>query len=321
MSGKIVLMGLDGACPDIINAEIAAGQLPNFERLRNTGVFTDNLPFPSSVTPGNWISIASGAKPWSHGISDFCMHTLGKSLSESHAVFKKGSFNPVQLVWDAFANRGRRAATISFPGALPQTEPLHLAIGNSGEPTENADPWTIAPSRALVAGCAPTGPYGWQEYETVQLMPAGSPPPVTGFVVRWLVNFSVRGSNRGYGDSHDFTLYLGTHTDGLGAVLRDGDRFFKLLLCQWSPWLERPFTRDVSILQTWTQSPLSYGPIVGQFRVRLTRLNLNRNELLLYLSPVYPKYDFSSDPETTRGLQDAYGLGSPPLFGQKVVVL
>lgn len=304
---KMILMGLDGACPDIVNAEIAAGRLPHFKRLRNTGVSADNLPFPSSVTPGNWTSIASGAKPWRHGISDFCMHMPGKPLSEMHMVFKKDSFNSVQLVWDAFASRGRRAATMSFPGALPQTEPLHLAIGNSGEPAENADPWTIAPSRALVTGCTPTGPYGWQEHETVELMPVGSPQPMTGFVTRWRINFDVKGSNRGYGGTHDFTLYLGTHADGPGAILRDGNRFHVLRLCQWSPWLERPFSRDAAMLQKWTQTPLHPGPVVGEFRFRLSRLDLNSGVLLLYISTVYPKYDFSSQREVTRALRDTYG--------------
>ncbi|MBI5724465.1 MAG: alkaline phosphatase family protein [Planctomycetes bacterium] len=304
---KMILLGLDGVCPDIISAEIAAGRLPNFERLRDAGVCADNLPFPSSVTPGNWTSIASGTKPWRHGISDFCMHTPGQPLPESHSVFKKNSFNPVELAWDAFARRGRHAATMSFPGALPQTEPMHLAIGNSGEPAENADPWTIAASRALAAGCSPTGPYAWQEHETVELGPAAEPPPVSGFTARWLVNFSVKGSNRGYGGKHDFAIYPGNFADGPGAVLRDGDLFHSLRLRQWSPWLERSFTRDPAVLQNWVQAPLRAGPVAGEFRVRLTRLDLNKGVLLLYISTVYPRYDFSSRPDTTKGLREALG--------------
>jgi len=115
MSGKMILMGLDGACPDIIEAEMASGRMPNFKRLRDRGVSARNLPFPSSVTPGNWTSIASGTKPWTHGISDFCMHSPGMPLSEMHMVFKKNTFNPVELIWDAYARRGLCAATMSFP--------------------------------------------------------------------------------------------------------------------------------------------------------------------------------------------------------------
>jgi|GEM_PF-1864274 len=303
---KIILLGLDGACPDIIDAAIESGRLPNFRKLRERGVSTYNLPFPSAVTPGNWTSIASGTKPWTNGISDFCMHTSGAPLSEMHAVFKKDAFNPIELLWDAYARRNRRAATIAYPGALPQTEVLHLAIGNSGEPAENADPWTIAPSRALVAGCEPCGPYGWKEYESVNLRPiTTSPQP--DFKVQFEMHFVIQGKNRGYAGTHDFTLFLGTFADGPGAILRDGDALYPLRPNQWSPWLEKPFERDPTVLQKWVTQPLIPGLVSGEFRMRLTRLDLDRSVLLLYISTVYPKYDFSSDPALTKSLRNTFG--------------
>ncbi|MBI4026536.1 MAG: alkaline phosphatase family protein [Verrucomicrobia bacterium] len=303
---KIILAGLDGACPDIIHAEIAAGRLPNFQRLCEDGVSASNLPFPSAVTPGNWISIASGTKPWTNGVSDFCMHTPGAPLSEMHGVFKKNAFNEVELIWDAYARRNRRAATIAYLGALPQTETFHLAIGSSGEPSENADPWTIAPSRALVAGCEPCGPYGWREHESADLRPiAGT--PLANFRARYETHFTVAAGNHGYAGAHDFTLYLGTFEDGPGAVLRDGVALHPLRLNQWSQWFEKPFERDPSVPQAWIAKPLAEGRVNGEFRMRLTRLDLERATLLLYISTVYPQYDFSSDPELTRSLRDAFG--------------
>jgi predicted AlkP superfamily phosphohydrolase/phosphomutase len=306
MSNKIILLGLDGACPDIIAAEIAAGRMPNFQRLRERGVSACNLPFPSSVTPGNWTSIASGTKPWNNGISDFCMRTPGAPLSEMHMVFKKNTFNPVELAWDAYARRGLRAATMSYPGALPQTEPLHLAIGSAGEPGENSDPWTIAPSRALVCGCEPSDPYGWKEHEPVALQPT-TESPCPGFTACYKLDFAINGVNRGYSGEHACSLYVGRFADGAGAILVDGTRIHPLHLHQWTPWLEKPFDRDVATLQPWVTHPLPSGPVSGQFRLRLTRLDLDRGVLLFYISTVYPTYDFSSEAALTRSLCDQLG--------------
>lgn len=306
MSGKMILLGLDGACPDIIETEIASGRMPNFKRLRDHGVSACNLPFPSSVTPGNWTNIASGTKPWTNGISDFCMHSPGAPLSEMHRVFKKNAFNPVELAWDAYARRGLRAATMSFPGSLPQTESFHLAIGNSGEPAENSDPWTIAPSRALVCGCEPCGPYGWKEHELVDLLPCQA-SPCTGFTTRCEVRFTIKGSNPGYAGEHAFALHVGTFAEGPEVVLVDGHAVYPLRLNQWSPWLEKPFERDATVFQQWVAKPLTTGPVTGEFRVRLTRLNLEQGILLLYISTVYPKFDFSSDAELTQSLRNELG--------------
>lgn len=316
---KIILLGLDGACPDIINAEIAAGRLPNFKRLREGGVSACNLPFPSSVTPGNWVSIASGTKPWTNGISDFCMRTPGASLAEKHGVFKKDAFNPVELIWDAYARRNRRAVTIAYPGALPQTETLHLAIGNSGEPAENADPWTIAPSRALVAGCEPCGPYGWKEHESAFLQPAANSPQ-PGFTARHEIRFAIEGRNAGYAGKHDFTLYTGTFPDGPGALLREGDAFHPLRLNQWSPWFAKPFERDPAVMQKLVKKSLKAGPVSGEFRLRLTRLEQDGKVLLLYISTVYPKCDFSSDPELTRSLRNSLGPYNDNLVSSRLLM-
>ena len=129
---KFILLGLDGACPDIISDGIAKGFLPNFKRLREMGCSADNLPFPSSVTPGNWTSIATGSKPWTHLISDFAVHTPGEELDELHMVFDKWSNDRAEFAWDYFADRGEKAATIHYPGSMPQTKPNHLAIGAYG---------------------------------------------------------------------------------------------------------------------------------------------------------------------------------------------
>lgn len=305
---KAIILGLDGACPDIINAKIKQGMLPNFERLREMGTRADNVPYPSAVTPGNWTSIATGTKPWTNGISDFCMHEIGTPLDERYSVFDKTVNNRAEFAWDALSDREKKTATIAFPGALPQTKPYHLAIGNYGFPTENADPWTIAPSRALVAGSLnPVGPYDWKEHEEVKLEPVTAKIDIQGFTAHNEITFSIRGTNEGYRGEHLFSLVVGRCDDEDGAVLVHGDTALLLQKNQWTPFIEKPFERDNAVLQKWLRKPLEQSAVTGEFRMRITELDVSKGELLLYISTVYPTYDFSTNPEFTRDLRDRFG--------------
>ncbi|MGQ9629452.1 MAG: alkaline phosphatase family protein [bacterium] len=305
---KFILLGLDGACPDIISKAIEDGLMPNFKRLKEMGCYADNVPFPSAVTPGNWTSIATGSKPTTHGISDFTMHTLGEPLDERHEVFSKVRNNRAEFVWDAYSDRGYKAAVVSFPGGLPQTKPNHLAIGNYGMPGENSDPYTIAPSRALVAGAlSPVGPYNWREHEAANLRPADEDPSIDGFIPKYSLDISIGATNPGYSGEHPLRLYLGVHNGKESGILIDGPRKLLVGKREWTPFIERRFARDNGTFQKWHLNPLDGDTVVGEFRMRIVEADLERGDLLLYISPIYPKYFFSSNPEISRDLRERFG--------------
>jgi len=304
---KFIVLGLDGACPDIIEKAIDDGLLPNFKRLREGGCRADNVPFPSAVTPGNWDSIATGAKPATIGISDFCVHTPGLPLDEKHGVFSKEACR-AEFLWDAYSDRGYRAATVSYHGSLPQTRPNHLAIGNSGVPAENGYPYTIAGVRSIVAGgYCPGDPYKWGEFEKVELVPASDDPGVEGFAPRYALELAISASNPGFSGEHPVRLYLGTRGGEPAAVLIDGERKHILGVREWSPFIEREFKRDNAEFQKWQSAPLEGDTVTGEFRFRVVRLDLASGQLLLHISPVYSKYWFSTEPDLVMPLRDRFG--------------
>ncbi|MFH1613744.1 MAG: alkaline phosphatase family protein [Planctomycetota bacterium] len=307
-SSKFIILGLDGCCPDIIDEAINDGLMPNFNRLREEGCWAHSVPFPSAVTPGNWTSIATGSRPVTYGISDFCMHTLGENLDEQHEVFSKKTNNLSEFVWDAYSDRGYKTATISFPAALPQTKVNHLAIGDYGMPRENSEPYILSSSRVLAAGNVnPVGPYNWCEHEKVSLFPADSNPAVEGFVPRFQLDFSVKAHNTNYKGKYPFRLYLGYSNDKAVGVIVEGQKKSVLEQELWSDYFEKSFKRNNSILQQWFLNPLQGDTIIGEFRFRIVKLDLQKSDLLLYISPVYPKYFFSSDISQTNGLRERLG--------------
>ena len=305
---KFIVLGLDGACPGIIDAAMADGLLPNFRRLCREGCWAENVPFPSAVTPGNWTSIATGSTPATHGISDFAMHAPGTPLDHNIEVFTKRNNHRAEFLWDAWSDRGRRAATLSYPAALPQTKPLHLAIGSYGRPLEGSPPWTIARSRAIVAGgLDPVGPYGWREHEAVSLAPADGDAGVEGFRARRAARFSVEARAAGYSGRHEMVLYLGTRGGKDVAVVAAGDERFVVGPREWTPYLARPFWRDAAVLQPWRTAGLAGETVVGEFRLRVVAWRADRGQLLLYLSDVYPRDEYTSDDEAGGRLRERFG--------------
>ncbi|MFZ2655207.1 MAG: alkaline phosphatase family protein [Victivallales bacterium] len=291
---KFIVLGLDGACPDIFEGKLSQGLMPNLKRLKEQGCWGDNIPFPSAVTPGNWTSIATGSKPSTHGISDFTMHTVGQPLDEHYDVFTKDRNNLAEFAWDAYSRRGLKTATIAYPGSLPQTEKKHLAIGNSGMPAENADPYTIAPSRALTAGSPnPVGPYGWQEHEKIDLQSTNDELGIAGFESRYFIDIRIKALNPGFKGEHGTRLYLGTLQQKVAGVLCCMNEKILLGIQEWTPFLDFSFSHETEI--------------IGQCRMRITTADLEKGNLLLYISTVYPKYYFSTNSADTDGLRDKLG--------------
>ena len=68
---KVVVIGLDGLEPSIVEAMLAKGELPNLARLRAMGSYTRMKTTYPAQTPVAWSSFATGVNPGGHGIFDF----------------------------------------------------------------------------------------------------------------------------------------------------------------------------------------------------------------------------------------------------------
>ena len=68
---KVIVIGLDGLEPTIVETMLAAGELPNLERLRAQGAFSRVATTTPAQTPVAWSTFATGTNPGGHGIFDF----------------------------------------------------------------------------------------------------------------------------------------------------------------------------------------------------------------------------------------------------------
>ncbi|MCX7017283.1 MAG: alkaline phosphatase family protein, partial [Candidatus Sumerlaeota bacterium] len=69
--GRVVVVGLDGQDPELTEAMMNRGELPNFARLRERGAFARLQTSLLSESPVAWSSFQTGSNPGKHRIFDF----------------------------------------------------------------------------------------------------------------------------------------------------------------------------------------------------------------------------------------------------------
>jgi predicted AlkP superfamily phosphohydrolase/phosphomutase len=114
-----MIIGFDGAFPKIVDRMATEGKLPVMASLMRRGVFADHclVPFPT-ITPPNWTTIATGAWPGTHGITDFCVHNPGDPLDVIHQGTRSDDCLSEHL-WTALQAAGKKAIVVNYPSSFP----------------------------------------------------------------------------------------------------------------------------------------------------------------------------------------------------------
>src|SRR5262249_36721875 len=68
---KVIVLGLDGLEPKIVDRLLCAGELPHLARLRAEGGYGRVATTCPAQTPVAWSTFATGTNPGGHGIFDF----------------------------------------------------------------------------------------------------------------------------------------------------------------------------------------------------------------------------------------------------------
>jgi predicted AlkP superfamily phosphohydrolase/phosphomutase len=131
---KVAVIGLDCALPHLIEKHISEGRLPTFKKLIQEGAFARNclVPYPT-ITPPNWASIATGAWPGTHGITDFHAHLPGTTPESSNVVQAFSSQRcKAEYIWDAADKAGKKCIVLNYPGSWPSNMKNGIMVGGSG---------------------------------------------------------------------------------------------------------------------------------------------------------------------------------------------
>lgn len=115
MTGRVVVLGFDGATWDLLDLLIQAGKMPNLASIAKRGIRGGLRSVSPPVTAPAWISMATGVNPGRHGCFDF-----------NRPEGSLGSLRPLQT-WDiaektfyeVLEERGLRTILVNLPGTFP----------------------------------------------------------------------------------------------------------------------------------------------------------------------------------------------------------
>ena len=145
MQKKVIVIGLDGLEPTIVESMLERGELPNLARIRNSGFYSRLRTTYPAQTPVAWSSFATGTNPGGHGIFDFISRDPQTYLPDaalSHFEPPKNLFaaprvvnqRKGELLWNALTKAGVPSVVLRCPCTFPPDEINGRMLAGVGVP-------------------------------------------------------------------------------------------------------------------------------------------------------------------------------------------
>lgn len=138
---RLLLIGIDGATPDLIRPWSERGDLPTLARVMRSGSAGPLVSVPNMITPAAWTSFATGCSPGRHGIFFFTERVPG-SYDER---FIKGGGRAVPPFWMLLGAQGLRTAVVNVPMTFPADPVNGIMVSGMDAPGMEAPGFTHPP--------------------------------------------------------------------------------------------------------------------------------------------------------------------------------
>ena len=136
---KIIVVGVDGMDPRLAKKYLDAGKMPNLKKLLERGSAREDLVMLGAVptiTPPQWTTLATGAYPGTHGITDFWnqhptdLDTLVYSLDSRNCK--------AEQLWNVTAEAGMKTLIWHWPGSSwpPSSDSPNLHVVEGTTPSD-----------------------------------------------------------------------------------------------------------------------------------------------------------------------------------------
>ena len=141
---RVIVIGLDGLEPKIVESMLEQGELPNLSKLRATGGYSRvRTTFPAQ-TPVAWSTFATGTNPGGHGIFDFIRRDPRTYLPDLalNRYEQKSAFLPPKVVnlrrgttvWDLLTAAGIPSVVLRCPCTYPPDNVRGRMLSGMGVP-------------------------------------------------------------------------------------------------------------------------------------------------------------------------------------------
>ena len=137
LANKILVLGIDGMDPKLTRKYVDQGIMPNVEKLINQGACRKDLVMlgaQPTVTPPMWTTMATGAYPYTHGIT--CFYRQSKEDLDVREYNLDSTNCHAEPLWNVFAEAGKKTLVWHWPGSSwpPTSDSPNLHVVDGTQP-------------------------------------------------------------------------------------------------------------------------------------------------------------------------------------------
>lgn len=115
---KILVLGIDGMDPRLSRYHLEQGYMPNLQKLLQRGSAREDLVLLGgmpTITPPMWTTLATGAYPMTHGITDFWRQDPKRLDMLNYAIDSR--LCRAEQLWNVTAEAGKKTFVLHWPGS------------------------------------------------------------------------------------------------------------------------------------------------------------------------------------------------------------
>ena len=135
MGTKVLVIGLDGATPDLVDRWVAENKLPYLKQIMQKGVYGKLKSTYPPISPAAWTTFATGYNPGKHGTYDFRDYDPRRYSCFADTIVDSNAFAG-KSIWDLVGASGQKVGVVTVPVTYPAWKVNGFMI--SGYPTPDA---------------------------------------------------------------------------------------------------------------------------------------------------------------------------------------
>jgi predicted AlkP superfamily phosphohydrolase/phosphomutase len=132
MGTKILIIGLDGATPELLDRWVEEDKLPFLKQIMQKGVYGKLRSVYPPISPAAWTTFATGYNPGKHGVYDFRDYDNRRYSCFADTIVDSNSFAG-KTIWDLVGAAGQKVGVVTVPVTYPAWKVNGFMI--SGYPT------------------------------------------------------------------------------------------------------------------------------------------------------------------------------------------
>jgi predicted AlkP superfamily phosphohydrolase/phosphomutase len=141
MKRKLLVIGWDSADWKVINPLLDQGLMPNLEKMINEGVIGNLATLKPALSPMLWTSIATGKRPFKHGIIGFTEAAEdGKTVKPVTVLHRQ-----CKAIWNILTQQNLKTHVVSWWPSHPAEKINGICISNFYQRAERPidEPWLL----------------------------------------------------------------------------------------------------------------------------------------------------------------------------------